>query len=547
MLDAGIPEQEIAIKTGDRDDLKNVNLLSENCQIRYIITVNALKEGWDCPFAYVLATVANRTSVIDVEQILGRVLRLPDTEKNPGEVLNMSYVLTSSADFHQTLKQIVRGLNSAGFTDQNYRAPEVQEPKVPDLADGQISTDQLEAEQDMPEVDGASLKDRVEAARQEAEQGGVEKDPLLSAALEEGAAVEAQRGQTGKTGGQTSSETGPYMNHFTIKEEYREEAAALRIPQFVLDLHFLQPPEKGVFCLFQEEDSLTPLLTKENLEKGFTLRDKDAHVDFTTLNAEMARVDIDDDKDRTPRAWQLSGADSLLFREWFTAQPSEKRLSMCKDMIRNKLSKRNSVNDRELSDYIDRIVATMSEDQISEMEQSPYPYVKRIDDKVKSLLSEQRKKNFDLWYAQRKIICKPHYALSTEISPTKHTNIIPKSLYISEEDNMNKYERETVWKLSALHNVKWWHRNISQRGFQINGPFHMYPDMIVMLHSGRILVVETKGDYLEGESEDKARIGDLWAQQAGEQYHYYMVLQSKQSNYLGMCSQERFLQIIKEL
>ncbi len=44
--------------------------MSTDCPIRYIITVNALKEGWDCPFAYILTTVANRTSSVDVEQIL---------------------------------------------------------------------------------------------------------------------------------------------------------------------------------------------------------------------------------------------------------------------------------------------------------------------------------------------------------------------------------------------------------------------------------------------------------------------------------------------
>ncbi len=49
LVDGGIPEKEIAIKTGDKDELKNVDLLSPDCPIRYIITVNALKEGWDCP------------------------------------------------------------------------------------------------------------------------------------------------------------------------------------------------------------------------------------------------------------------------------------------------------------------------------------------------------------------------------------------------------------------------------------------------------------------------------------------------------------------
>ena len=128
LVDGGIPEKKIAIKTGDKDELKNVDLLSPDCPIRYIITVNALKEGWDCPFAYVLATVANRTSTVDVEQILGRVLRLPYTQKNSSEVLNLSYVITSSADFHQTLEKVVVGLNSAGFSRRDYRAQDVDVP-----------------------------------------------------------------------------------------------------------------------------------------------------------------------------------------------------------------------------------------------------------------------------------------------------------------------------------------------------------------------------------------------------------------------------------
>lgn len=94
----GIPAEQIAIKTADINELKNADLLSPNCPIRFIITVNALKEGWDCPFAYILASLANRTSQVDVEQIVGRILRLPYTRKHPVPALNMSYVLTSSAD-----------------------------------------------------------------------------------------------------------------------------------------------------------------------------------------------------------------------------------------------------------------------------------------------------------------------------------------------------------------------------------------------------------------------------------------------------------------
>src|SRR5699024_1904227 len=168
--DGGIPEQEIAIKTGDKDELKNVDLLSPECPVRYIITVNALKEGCDCPFAYVLATVANRSSAVDVEQILGRVLRLPYTRTNNSEVLNLSYVITSSADFHQTVKKVVAGLNSAGFSSHDCRAQDVDEPPLsaPAAVPEQTSLDD-QSEPDMPDVDGAALKARFDAAKQEAD------------------------------------------------------------------------------------------------------------------------------------------------------------------------------------------------------------------------------------------------------------------------------------------------------------------------------------------------------------------------------------------
>ena len=278
LVDGGIPEREIAIKTGDRDELKSVDLLSPDCPIRYIITVNALKEGWDCPFAYVLATVANRTSAVDVEQILGRVLRLPYTQKNRSEVLNLSYVITSSADFHQTLEKVVAGLNSAGFSSRDYRAQDVEAPAAVSAPESeQLSLTQLSVDEpELPEVDGTDLKARFEAATLEAEQsvqdGTMQSDPMLSQALQQNKTYEDEINQADNTAlSQTPLEVRDKMNQFRINEEFADEAAALRFPQFML--------ETGP-SLFSE--AYEPLQL-EHLEGGFSLRDKDARVDFTTV------------------------------------------------------------------------------------------------------------------------------------------------------------------------------------------------------------------------------------------------------------------------
>lgn len=87
-----ISEDEIAIKTAKNDEISGIDLLSPKCTIRYIITVNALKEGWDCPFAYVLVSVANIGSRIAVEQTMGRILRLPHAVEKKNLELNYSFV-----------------------------------------------------------------------------------------------------------------------------------------------------------------------------------------------------------------------------------------------------------------------------------------------------------------------------------------------------------------------------------------------------------------------------------------------------------------------
>jgi len=179
-----IPENQIAIKTADKNELRGVDLLSKDCPIRYIITINALKEGWDCPFAYVLATIANRTSVVDVEQILGRILRLPHTRKSESDVLNISYAITSSNDFHATLSRVIAGLNNAGFSDKDYRIGTVEEPVL--VPEATSVTQMPLAEPAADDIDGVTadidaLKARIAASSKEA----VPADDLFGQAIAE--------------------------------------------------------------------------------------------------------------------------------------------------------------------------------------------------------------------------------------------------------------------------------------------------------------------------------------------------------------------------
>ena len=545
LMDFGIPEEQIALKTADKNELKNVDLMSPSCPIRFIITVNALKEGWDCPFAYVLATVANKTSSVDVEQILGRVLRLPNTHKNTNQVLNISYVITSSDDFHATLERVVKGLNAAGFSSKDYYAKEMKaEPVIPTpsmqlTVDDVPSADITDVEDDdLPEIDVAEVMAKIEAAVHETENVElIANDELFSAAIAESEAYEAAIENMEPTAKNLApEEVRDKMSEYHMNDEFAEEASAIMIPQFMQNVGF---------NLFSE--NAYELLRPEHLAKGFTLRDKDIVIDFNTINAEMARIDVDDGQNSTPKAWRLTGNDSAYFKEMFNSQPSEKRLALCKGMIKKQLSKMDYINDKELQDYIDRIIDTMTEDQIADLEQSPYPYILKIKQKVQALLAAHAAKTFDLWVSQDKIECVPNYKLPASISPINVTTTIPKSLYTAEEE-MNEQEFKVVWELSSLENIKWWHRNISRLGFCINGSINAYPDIIAMTESGKILLIEPKGDHLENEeSELKAKIGATWSSAAGKQFRYFMVFDKKSPGYPGAYSYEQFIEIVKGL
>ena len=554
LIDMGIPESEIAIKTADRDELKNIDLSSKDCSIRYIITVNALKEGWDCPFAYILATVANRTSSIDVEQILGRILRLPNTRKNEREVLNLSYVITSSNAFYATLDKVVAGLNAAGFTSKDYRIDDYVEQDTEFSVEqaGNIQTE-LKLDNDVTD-DTNNVSDEIDSLNidfvREQISPFVNNDNMESQSQSEVNDVVTDMLDHAKTQNElywqdfeeteeylpVPPEVGNKMKHYKVNQLYASEAGQIEIPQFMI--------ETGR-SLFSEHEH--QVLTKENLYAGFSLLDKDTVIDFDSIDSEIARVDIDD-SDAMPKAWKLQGFDSQNVKQWFDEQPSDRKMRLCKDMIIKKLSKNNAINDRDLEVYVDRIIQNLTEDQLTDMEQTPGIYVLKINKKVNSLLNEYAKKMFFEWVEQDKISCQSSYKLPKEISPTETIASIPKSLYNEEEKFDTEYERKVVMELSSLNNIKWWHRNMARKGFAINGAVNAYPDLMVRTESGKLLLIETKGDQLENsESREKAEIGAKWAEMAGRMYKYYMVFETKNPGYNGAYSYEEFMRIVKEL
>ncbi len=104
----GIPASEIVVATGGEKGLEQIDadyklgIADPSCPVKFIITQKALAEGWDCPFAYILVSMASLSSATAVEQLLGRVLRQPGGSHRSVHVLNQSYAFVVSRNFAET-------------------------------------------------------------------------------------------------------------------------------------------------------------------------------------------------------------------------------------------------------------------------------------------------------------------------------------------------------------------------------------------------------------------------------------------------------------
>lgn len=112
-----VAEEEIAIKTSERNDIEGIDLFADDCNIRYIITKQALQEGWDFSFAYILAILTNPTSATGITQLVGRILRQPFARKTGIKLLDECYVYTFRPNASSLVREIKAGLEGEGLGD----------------------------------------------------------------------------------------------------------------------------------------------------------------------------------------------------------------------------------------------------------------------------------------------------------------------------------------------------------------------------------------------------------------------------------------------
>ena len=546
LLSLHIPDEQIKIKTAEIDELKGVDLMSPNCPVRYIITINALKEGWDCPFAYILASLADKSSAVDVEQIVGRVLRLPYAMRNHNDILNLSYVLTASSKFQETLDNVVKGLNHAGFSDRDYRAIDAAEPvnqhQEPDKVDHTSLFPDFEfkptsfAEQDVIDLAQIMFDGQTDDSIQDTTDSSVSDrvQDILENAQKQAQDMDKQIENQDEL--MITPELAPAVKTATIQSVFVESAKQVMLPMFFVAN---DSPETSLFDRPQNVK-----LEGQHLLKTFKLSSQDTNITFAAAESSMYKVDIDSSTDEhAPRYEKVKGKVYNFILDYIRqAENLDAKLRRCSNIVAETMGKMIPLTQKDIQGYVARIFESFTEEQLEDFMRHLNEYTLVIKNKILELEDEHKKKEFRHLLDTDQIQIIPSYSIPNKITLKSPSSGITKMLH-TKEDEVNGFEKEVINDVANLDSVEWWTRNVEKRGFFINGFINHYPDFIIKTKKGKIVLLETKGDHLDAVK--KIELGNLWANKAGNDYRYCLVYKDRKVE--GAYTKSDFIEMIKNL
>ena len=508
--DYNIPAEQIIRATGKDDELGDMDLTATNCPVRYIITVQKLREGWDCSFAYVLCSVAEQHSATAVEQIVGRVLRMPKAIRRQTPELNMAYAYIASSNFIETLNTLADALVENGFEKQEaaqlitqaqppdfgplfgYRATGgetiafkiAEAPALEKISDELASKVRYDVKTHTLELPAGITAEEIEAIKP------AFKNKESRLAFSQNVKESKARYVATKT---TPSERGEVFSIPVLA--YRQG----RLLEQLEETHFLAfdwELPKHTATLTEMEfttERPAPKLGSVDISEGGKVQKE--FLENLKDQLTLLKVDL---------GWKVSDLVHWLDRNFIhhdlTANETgvylialinnliEKRKIPLETLVREKYRLRDAV--------IDRI------------------------NKYRNSAHEQAFKSF--LDAGSKVVVTPEMVFSFD--PLEYPAPVG-SLYRGQHSFKKHYypevgkidnteERYCAEYIDSMDEVQYWVRNVSNQPtrsfwFQTSkGRF--YPDFVCKLNDGRYLVVEYKGGHLYTDAEEKRDIGELW-------------------------------------
>ncbi|MEI6125664.1 MAG: DEAD/DEAH box helicase family protein, partial [Pseudomonadota bacterium] len=504
--DFGIPEDEIAIATGAADEIAGEDILSEKSLKRFIITIDKLREGWDCPFAYVLCSFRNTNSSTAAEQILGRILRMPGAKRKINQELNEAYSFVTSSNFQATVESLRDGLVKNGFERQEaqdliHAGEENQQPGLfSQMAAITFSAPELPEPETIPSV----LKNKIELVP---EAGTITlKGDFTPRQIE--ALTNVFQTPEGKQSIQQA------MVQFKTPCRPPQKAPSelgelFRVPQLAYrqgelwepfeETHLLQADWQllDYSCELSEGEFRKPERTPQG--GRFSVREERVRFEyFDNIEAQLALFDFHVE-------WNQAELVSWLERNIpdDTLMPDEKAAFLDKAVTR--LVEKRGFTFDELS-YAKFRLRTALESKIKEAKKAAMGRV------YQALLLKPEQFNADasceMIFQQGRYVYDFLYSGFTDL---------PKHFY-PHIGNLRSEGEEfecAVFIATQLEGVKYWVRNVERKATAFSlqtSTDRFYPDFICQLEDGKILIIEYKNtrDWDLPENNEKRRLGELW-------------------------------------
>ena len=503
-----VVEDQIAIATGATRELDDVNLFERDSPIKYIITVQALKEGWDCSFAYVLCSVARTSSARAVEQLLGRILRLPSAWKKRHEELNCAYAMVASEHFFDAARSLKDALIENGF-----QRMEAAQFVTPDRQDVLFATRALFAESSSRKVsETPDLSRLAEPLSAHVEFNAKTETLTVFGALDKAGMMELKKCFF-------SQEAQQAVEHIFHESRGRHSnpsvparnGVELKVPQLALRVN-------GQTELFDEDFFL-------NVE--WKLSDHDAELsegDFpkSFVAGQSGQIDVSD-----------GGSIEVQFVEQMQRQLRMLGMEPGWDVPSlvdwlDRQIRHPDITRTESSLFFHKCVSGLMDSRglsVEQLAQQKFQLRNALGKKVEQHRRTQAKQAFQQVLFQSGNI---------EVSPTfcfhfREGRYAP-NWYYEGSYQWNKHffpvvgelksdgeEFDCALLLDQHPRVSCWARNLERR---VESAFWLqtssdkfYPDFVAKLNDDRILIVEYKGEHLwsNDDSREKRMIGELWA------------------------------------
>jgi len=512
MEDFKIPEEQIAIATGDTREIDDVDLFSQDCPLRHIITVEALKEGWDCSFAYLLCSVSNTATPRAVEQVLGRILRLPRARRKENEELNCAYAFTSSPRFQEAAKSLTDALLECGFQrmESNQLVTYGGSEQGSLFDRGSLFGEVEEKTAEKP--DFSRLPEEIRERVKYNEGAGAivftgimgEKDKkALEKCFKTQEGKEAVGVLYNRSRGRILADDAPCRQGKIFQVPF----LAIRVDgqlELIEENHFLDFEWKLSDCEATLSDSEFPSQSEEGTAGEIDISPEGKiEVEFIEkLHEQLALISEE-------KGWDVA---SLV--NWLDRQIPHVDITRTESTL-----------------FIHHLITTAMEERKFNLENlaaRKFRLKNAIQGKIKSYRDAKSKEAYQhLLFgpgADKAIEASPEFCFNFE-----EAHYAPNSFYEGGYKFKKHYfpligelqsegeEFDCAVVIDQLSEVEYWVRNLSKRqdsSFWLQtSSDKFYPDFVAKLKDGRILVIEYKGerDWSNEDSEEKRALGELWA------------------------------------